>query len=276
MSRAKPLNKQGKRERDILTGCIALSFIVLLLLSLLGLGIWGIVRLFSGSEEDAGRSYSPSEQAILRHAERVDRCLDSLDTLQSEGIPTNTKVASASSLGDLKEHFSDLNALQLSTAQALGIPAPEMRAEIERSEEQLQSIKGLEHIALLEPMTHSVPYLVPRAVRLLEHIGQSYQKALHDKGLRPLKLVVTSVLRTQEDVNKLRQSNGNASANSCHRYGTTFDISWKRFRHPETGIDHYEEAYKQTLAEVLHSYRALGTCYIVYERRQACFHITAR
>jgi hypothetical protein len=99
---------------------------------------------------------------------------------------------------------------------------------------------------------------------------------LRKKGLRPLDLVVTSVLRTQEDVNKLRQSNGNASANSCHRYGTTFDISWKRFRHPETGVDHYEEAYKQTLAEVLHGYRTLGTCYIVYERRQACFHITAR
>ena len=41
---------------------------------------------------------------------------------------------------------------------------------------------------------------------------------------------MTSVLRTQDDVKRLRRRNGNASANSAHFYGTTFDVSWKRFQ----------------------------------------------
>lgn len=43
------------------------------------------------------------------------------------------------------------------------------------------------------------------------------------KGLPSHSIIVTSVLRTGSSVKKLRKSNGNASANSAHVYGTTFD-----------------------------------------------------
>lgn len=53
--------------------------------------------------------------------------------------------------------------------------------------------------------------------------------SLSCKGLNPNQIIVTSVLRTADDVKRLRRRNGNASANSAHAFGTTFDVSYRRF-----------------------------------------------
>ena len=43
------------------------------------------------------------------------------------------------------------------------------------------------------------------------------------------RIIVTSLLRTDDDVKRLRKVNGNAAANSAHQYATTFDITYVRY-----------------------------------------------
>lgn len=61
--------------------------------------------------------------------------------------------------------------------------------------------------------------------------------SLSCKGLNPNQIIVTSVLRTADDVKRLRRRNGNASANSAHAFGTTFDVSYRRFVKWKTRMD---------------------------------------
>lgn len=109
----------------------------------------------------------------------------------------------------------------------------------------------------------SYPYLTPEAADLLNKIGEMYQTVLGNPKSR---LRVTSCLRTPESVKKLQRRNVNAVENSCHLYGTTFDISYSRMEPHE----------KRALAKVLSILRESGYCYVKHERKQPCFHITVR
>ena len=87
--------------------------------------------------------------------------------------------------------------------------------------------------------------------------------------------------RTADDVKRLRRRNGNASANSAHAFGTTFDVSYRRFCKVEDPDgrpmqDVSPDTLKLVLAEVLRDLRKSDKCYIKYELKQGCFHITAR
>ena len=122
---------------------------------------------------------------------------------------------------------------------------------------------------------------VPRASELLDTIGSNFLDSLTAKGLNPNQIIVTSVLRSQSDVKRLRRRNGNASANSAHCYGATFDVSWKRFKKVEDEDgrplqDVNADTLKLVLSEVLRDLRQADKCYIKYELKQGCFHITAR
>ena len=153
-----------------------------------------------------------------------------------------------------KRSFGDLNEKHLNVAQAIGIRVLSSREEAEKMKEQLQ------------PITTNELYAVD---------------SLTAKGLNPNKIIVTSVLRTQDDVKRLRRRNGNASPNSAHFYGTTFDVSWKRFQkiEDEDGRplqDVSADTLKLVLSEVLRDLRKADKCYIKYELKQGCFHITTR
>lgn len=179
-----------------------------------------------------------------------------------------------------KRSFGDLNDVHLKVAQSTGIRPLASRKEAERMKEKLVHITNNERYTV-DSLTHSIPYLVPRAGKLLDSIGANFLDSLTAKGLNPNQIVVTSVLRTQDDVKRLRRRNGNASLNSAHFYGTTFDVSWKRFRkiEDENGRplqDVGADTLKLVLAEVLRDLRKADKCYIKYELKQGCFHITAR
>ncbi len=91
------------------------------------------------------------------------------------------------------------------------------------------------------------------------------------------RIVVTSVLRTKEDVRRLKKVNGNASDNSAHCYGTTFDISYYRFQTcGGVSWDVYDDKLVDILADVLIEKRKEGLCYVRFEKKQHCFHITSR
>ena len=153
-----------------------------------------------------------------------------------------------------KRSFPDLNDKHLEVAKAVGIRPLEDREEAESMKEKLTHITDNEFYAV---------------------------DSLAAKGLNPNQVIVTSVLRTQSDVKRLRRRNGNASANSAHCFGATFDVSWKRFKKVEDEDgrplqDVGSDTLKLVLSEVLRDLRQAEKCYIKYELKQGCFHITAR
>ncbi len=179
-----------------------------------------------------------------------------------------------------KRSFPDLNDVHLQSARSLGIRPVSSREEAEGLVEKLEKLGSCE-VYYLDSLTHSIPYLVPKANTLLHSIGQNFLDSLASKGLNPNKIIVTSVLRTNHDVKRLFRRNLNASANSAHCYGTTFDVSWKRFKKiEETDGRPYQnvssDTLKLVLSEVLRDLRKNGQCYVKYELKQGCFHITAR
>ena len=132
----------------------------------------------------------------------------------------------------------------------------------------------------IDNLKQSIPYLVPKAAMLLHDIGKSFYDSLYVKGIPLHQVIVTSVLRTDEDVARLQRFNRNATENSCHRYGTTFDIGYNRYKTVSTEAEPRRQVRNDTLkwvlAEVLRDKRAAGRCYIKHEVKQGCFHITVR
>lgn len=179
-----------------------------------------------------------------------------------------------------KRSFNDMNEVQLATAKRIGIRPITSREAINEVGVELTEIKSCERYDV-DSLTHSIPYLIPKASALLDSLGLNFLDSLECKGLNPNKVIVTSVLRTKDDVDKLRRTNGNASLNSCHFYGTTFDVSWKRFAKVEDPDgrpmqDVNSDTLKLVLSEVLRDMKKAERCYVKYERKQGCFHITVR
>lgn len=179
-----------------------------------------------------------------------------------------------------KRTFGDLNDTHLSVAKKIGIRPLASRAEAEKMKDELVEILSCEYYTV-DSLTHSIPYLIPQADALLDTIGANFLDSLTCKGLNPNQIIVTSVLRTQDDVKRLRRRNTNASANSAHAYATTFDVSYRRFKKVEDPDgrpmqDVSADTLKLVLAEVLRDLRKAEKCYIKYELKQGCFHITAR
>ena len=178
--------------------------------------------------------------------------------------------------------FNDQNGVQLKAAAQFGIKQPlKNRDAAEDVKDGLVRIKDNSHYSIAK-LTQSIPYLIDGAAELLDMIGKNFLDSLENKGLNPNKIIVTSVLRTQEDIKKLQKSgNPNAVKNSAHCYATTFDIAYayydktwfKNFRFCESVEP---ETLKKVLGEVLRDLRKQKKCYVKYEVKQRCFHITTR
>ena len=177
--------------------------------------------------------------------------------------------------------FPDLQDVQLAAAQKNGITPPQTREEAEMVKNMLVYVGASPYYHIDEGMTSSIPYLVPKASRLLNRIGRNFYDSLFVKHIPLHSLIVTSVLRTNEDVQKLTRINTNASRQSCHQFGTTFDICYTRFctiQNPEKPTQRAvrDDTLKYVLSEVLRDLRADSLCYVKHEVKQSCFHITVR
>lgn len=172
--------------------------------------------------------------------------------------------------------FADMNTLQLAAAKRYGINPIDDRSFDFEGCTRLTKIIGCEAYSI-DDLTHSVPYLTPAAADLLKNIGEDFQAHTLEEGMTKRRIVVTSVLRTKEDVRRLKKVNGNASDNSAHCHGTTFDISYFRFR-TCGGVpwDVYDDRLVEILADVLTEKRKEGLCYVRFEKKQHCFHITSK
>lgn len=232
-----------------------------------------------GGDGGASRVFVHEPDSVEAQAMLVDSLLlrqrAKLTLVSADGKPVKNRVTSVTRF---ETAFPDLNDVQLATACRLGISQIADRGEARRRMADLVYI-GDNPFYSVQPLHQSIPYLVPRAATLLNEVARAFNDSLATKGYPPYKLLVTSVLRTQEDVERLRRFNRNASENSCHQHGTTFDISYNRFlmikENGESEI-RWVTVLKSILAEVLEDQRELGTCYVKYEVHQSCFHITAR
>lgn len=176
--------------------------------------------------------------------------------------------------------FPDSNNVQLESARLLGVEAVSDRKDAESRKRELVYIASSPYYHV-DRLRSSIPYLVPRAAVLLNDIGRAFYDSLQIKGVPLHQMIVTSVLRSRDDIKRLRNYNGNATENSCHLYGTTFDICYNRYKTVQdpTGAERRKvrnDTLKWVLSEVLRDMRENNRCYIKYEVKQGCFHITVR
>lgn len=173
--------------------------------------------------------------------------------------------------------FCDRNAKHLDAASRIGLhPAPQNRAAAAKMKSKLREIRSNENY-IVDSLTHSIPYLVPKAAARLDSIGEEFADILQRNNLPHYRFHVSSVLRTQDDIRRLQRSNGNAIANSAHNYGTTFDIAYYRYDKSTRTHDYMSiDNLKLVLAQVLLNQQRAGHLYVKYEHKQCCFHITVR
>ena len=213
-------------------------------------------------------------------------CHFHLRELITEAVAIAPKMEKPNRNPDLKDRrdpyrnypriFNDLNDIQLVAARANGTPHTLTVEELEVGKYGLKRIETNE-LYKVDPLIHSAPYLVPKAKDFLDELGEAFQDSLYNRGYdRRHRFIVTSVYRTENHIKRLRRSgNVNASKNSCHQYGTTVDITYVRFDKPEEHCAN-DPKLLQLLMQTVYDMHQAGRCYVKYERKQSCLHITVR
>lgn len=226
-----------------------------------------VVEETAPSEEEA----APSEEETAPSEEET--ALDSSSVYEE---PQMKEIIYYTRRIPYSTEFADLNEAHLQTARKVGLSKiPGTRDDVAKS--KLTEIVDNDYY-IVDKLRYSVPYLTARTAAELDTISKAFNDSLRSKQFPEYKLVVTSVLRTEEDIARLRRSgNPNASDNSAHCYGTTFDITYTRyFREEET--DEFMQPFELTkvLGEVLRDRHNAGKILVKYEKKEHCFHITVR
>ena len=155
--------------------------------------------------------------------------------------------------------------------------------------------------------------LAPAAVEALELIGERFQAECAAAGLPRVRFIVTSAFRSAADQARLRRVNRNAArTTSSHEFGGSFDITYRRYaplrpgaaprdfaldtarlasrlhgplgealsRREATASErpatYGNRAYQAALGRVLIQLQREGRTFTLRERRQPCYHVTAR
>ena len=255
---------------------------------------------------DAGASGSrvsdPAAEAIAR-SERVltrglDRVLAYADSIESALRPVPLLTA-----GEARAFDRFRNADHLTAARRLGVPQPVTATARERLLDagRLVPLEDSPYWTVRD-LDHSTALVTPDVVDLLTEVGRRFQARLAELGLPPLRLEVTSVLRTAEDQAQLRRVNPNAARGaSTHQFGTTVDVAYSSFRAPEqpvlaldtdeapwlaphlrrveraaaeTGAARMSRELQAELGHVLRAMQDEGKVMVTMEVRQPVFHMT--
>jgi hypothetical protein len=121
---------------------------------------------------------------------------------------------------------------------------------------------------LIDELTHSMPFVLPKVETFLDDLGKAYEKKCLKENVPYYQFVITSLTRTKQSVKELLGGNPNAISNSAHLKGKTIDISYQKF----DGYTKQLELFIQTLRE----FRKNDRCYVKFEKKQRCLHITIR
>lgn len=191
------------------------------------------------------------------------------------------------------------NEQHLEAAERYGISGIDSRAEAAELSADRELVRiETNPLYRVRELDYSVPYLTPDAANLLDRTAHRFHQRLAELGLPPYRLVVTSVTRSREDQEALRQVNVNAAQKSSHEYGTTFDLHYQEFDFAaepaipeiedvyegelrETVSDAYSqlanvhtEALASVLGDVLLDLQSENDAMVIYERRQPVYHVT--
>jgi hypothetical protein len=186
--------------------------------------------------------------------------------------------------GSTRVHrFRDLNEIHLRYARLYGISPIasrkvfEQKVKVLTSENRLLKISDSKYYTV-NKLSHSHPYLVPRAKKLLDLIGERFRKKLKEHNLDDYQYKITSLIRTQESQRSLSFSNVNAASKSAHLYGTTFDITYKSLsKKSMLGKKTVRDgAAIRLLSETIRELQQERRLLVITERKEACFHITIR
>lgn len=229
-----------------------------------------------GKDSDAAGATRELELARLSEMLRPNPVSTNPYDWHLDSMPSGGKKMKINYLGGtLGRVFNDSNYLHVDAARRLGISPVDNSAKAWHASRPLVRIVSNPDFTV-DNLTHSMPYLVPEAAELLHEIGRSFNDTLSARGGGAYRIKVTSVLRTPTTVKSLRRRNVNAVETSTHLFGTTFDISYSQFICLNDSMPRTQEDLKNLLGEVLYDLKQRGRCYIKYERKQACFHITVR
>ena len=205
----------------------------------------------------------------------VDEEQDEVHIIPVDSMPPGGKRIRVRMLGSLRKVFNDSNYIHLGVARKYGITPIMKLSDAWNLKVPVIRVVPTETY-YIDKLTYSLPYLVPRAKKLLDDIAQTWKDSLTARGGGDYRLKVTSMLRTPATIKKLRRRNTAAVDSSAHQYGTTFDISFVKFVCDNPSTLRTAEDLKNLLAEVLYDLREEGRCYVKYEHKQGCFHITTR
>ncbi|MDE6273040.1 MAG: hypothetical protein K2M31_08560 [Muribaculaceae bacterium] len=223
-------------------------------------------KVMQPSADTSGIRPVPKEDSV------VVQQVDSAGNAITPPEPPRQRVR-ARFTGNLAEIFNDSNHFQLMHAQRLGIdPITDMRSYYHTKRPLVRVVTNEDF--RVEELTHSYPYLIPEAEKLLHDIGRAFRDSVKARKGGNYRMIVTSLLRTPVTVRKLRRINRNATEQSTHQYATTFDIGYNKFdvvSGPD--IANYGDL-KNILAEVIADLHRQGRCMVKYEIKSPCFHIT--
>ena len=178
--------------------------------------------------------------------------------------------------------FKDLNAVHLKHAKINGVSAIKTNEDFYLGidqllkEDKLKEISDNKYYRICE-LTHSHPYLTPQAKTFLSDLGKSFRVKLKEAEKEGYYFQISSLLRTIENQKGLSRSNVNATPNSSHYYGNTFDIPYftvikKTILWNEAEV--MDGVVSKILSDCIGELRDEGRCVVVTERRERCFHIT--
>lgn len=228
-----------------------------------------VVRLLfpsvAGSLNDAAPQQQEAVMAVVGHA--VEHAEGAAEAPETSGKHPICGVYSYEAC------FPDGQDVQIEAARRWGVRPVHNREDAESRMKELVYVNVSPYYHV-DPLRSSIPYLVPRAALLLQDIGEAFYDSLYQKGVPMQQMIVTSILRSMDDVAHLQRHNLNATENSCHLYGTTFDICYNRYRPLQREVRN--DTLKWVLSEVLNDQRRQGRCYVKHEVKQGCFHITVR
>ena len=218
----------------------------------------------------AGKDNAEREDTQLKTEKEVTGLEDS-----GSNPASGVRSISVRNIGPLGRVFNDSNYVHLEAARLLGIDPLDDLSSFYFMKRPIVKVSDNEYYHI-DSLRHSIPYLVPEAADLLRDIGKNFIDSLKNRGGDSYTIKVTSLLRTPESVGRLRRVNVNATDSSTHQYATTFDISYTNFYCLDQNRQINQGDLKNLLGEVLYDLRQQGRCYVKYEYKTACFHVTAR
>lgn len=176
------------------------------------------------------------------------------------------------------------NEMHLDIARSLGMTEPlASKTEFENNqsrylvEYKLRRIYDNSKYYKLQGLTMSIAYLQRDAVDFLTTLGKEFQKDLEEAGIQPYRYGISSVLRTIESQNKLRENNVNATKNmTSHYYGRSFDIPEEEFYEVGNNDVFHSKRLRNILIRTLLDLQAQDKCYIIQEQATKCIHVTVK